>query len=217
MTLKAVLFDLDGTLIDSEGFYMRIWKEVLARYEILIEDNLLLAHLGGKTEMQAFEVLQLNFGFTGKKDDLLAGVHQLLAEKLMTETVPLMPGVRELIEYLIRNQVRMAVVTSSKREITELHLGRHHLLEHFEFLVTRNEVQHTKPDPEPYQKALQQLELPAEDCLVLEDSPTGLAAAQAAGLPCVVIQHIQSIRQLLPAGCQVFDNLFEVREFIEES
>lgn len=212
--LNAILFDLDGTLIDSEGFYVKIWQEVLESYGMNIAGDSLLANLGGKTDVQAFGVLQLEFGFTGEKEELLTRVHQRVAEKLLTETIPLMQGVREIIETLTKLQIRMAVVTSSKREISELHLGRHGLLHHFEFLITRNDVERTKPAPDPYLKALEKLNLPASACLVLEDSPTGLAAAQSAGLPCLVIQHYAYIRQLLPSGIRVFNDLLEVRDQI---
>ncbi len=212
--LKAVLFDMDGTLIDSEGFYVKIWQEILGGYGLSIDGDLLLARLGGKTDVQAFDVLQKEFGFGGEKDELLHQVHQTVARQLLSETVALMPGVVELIQYLAGRGIRMAVVTSSKREITELHLGRHGLLEHFEFLVTRHDVERTKPAPDPYLKALDQLKLPAEECLVLEDSPTGLTAANAAGVPCFVVQHYESIRASLPPGNRLFTDLLEVREYI---
>lgn len=122
MMLKAVLFDMDGTLIDSEGFYVRIWQEVLEQYDLFITGDKLLANLGGKTDFQAFGVLQNEFGFTGTRDSLLIQIHQLVAEKLRTEVIPLMPGVQEIIQYLSDQRIRMAVVTSSKREISELHL-----------------------------------------------------------------------------------------------
>lgn len=213
--LKAVLFDLDGTLIDSEGFYVKIWQEVLGGYGLSIEGDRLLAGLGGKTDIQAYAVLQSEFGFTGGRDELLTLIHGAVARRMESEQVDLMPGVRELVDYLSEQQIRMAVVTSSKRAITERHLGSHGLLGHFEVLVTREDVAHTKPAPDPYKNALAQIGLPAEECLVLEDSPTGMTAAHAAGLPCVGVQHHEAIRRLLPQDSQLFRDLFEVREYLQ--
>lgn len=213
--LKAVLFDLDGTLIDSEHFYIHIWLQVLTGYGLSPEADLLISQLGGKTIVQAYDVLQSEYGFSGDRDELFFRIHQTVEIGLQTEIVRLMPGVKELIHYLNGRKIRMAVVTSSDRRITELHLGRHQLLEHFEFLVTRNDVEHTKPAPDPYLKALNNLGLPAGECLVLEDSPTGLAAARAAGLPCVCIQHVESIRKLLPPDTLLFHHLFEARGHLE--
>ena len=215
MLLQAVLFDLDGTMIDSEGFYVKIWQEVLGGYGLRIDGYRLLSSLGGKTDIQAYDVLKTEFGFAGEKDELLSLIHQEVARRLQYERVELMPGVQELIDYLSARQIRMAVVTSSKKAITEQHLGPHGLLQQFEFLVTRENVARTKPAPDPYHTAMTQLGLQASACLALEDSPTGMTAAYAAGIPVVGVQPHASIRELLPPDSQVFHDLFEVREYIQ--
>lgn len=212
--LKAVLFDLDGTILDSESFYIRIWQQVLLGYDLSLSDEILLAQFGGKTDLQAYEVLTKEYGFRGNQQELFGLVYGAVEEALQKDGIGLMPGVKELVSFLKERAVRMAVVTSSQRLITELNLQRHDLLDYFEFFVTRDDVTRTKPDPEPYQQALMRMNLPAEQCLVLEDSPTGTLAANAAGIPCWCVQPHEAVRDLLPEGNAVFPDLLVLRDHL---
>ncbi len=211
---KAVLFDLDGTLIDSEWFYYKAWKTVLATYGFTLGSELWLSELAGKTDSQAFEVLRNQYGFQADKDEVFELARKRIAQQHDEETVPLMPGSADLINFLHQRKIVMAVVTSSKREVATYHLERNGLRHFFAALVSRTEVQHPKPDPEPYHLCVQQLGLQPADCLVLEDSFTGATAATAAGLTCFGVQPHESIRRVLVVD-RSFDNLHEVREFLE--
>ncbi|WP_188503953.1 HAD family hydrolase [Parapedobacter pyrenivorans] len=211
---RAVLFDLDGTLIDSEWFYYKAWKAVLATYGFTLGSDLWLSELAGKTDSQAFEVLRSRYGFQADKSEVFERARKRIAQQLDEEAVPLMPGSADLINFLHQRKVTMAVVTSSKREVATYHLERNGLRHFFDVLVSRTEVVHPKPDPEPYRRCVQQLGLPPKDCLVLEDSFTGATAAKAAGLTCFGVQPHESIRQVLVVD-RSFDNLHEVREFLE--
>ena len=211
---KAVLFDLDGTLIDSEWFYYKAWKAVLAYYDFALDSELWLSELAGKTDSQAFEVLRSQYGFQADKGEVFERARQRIAQQHEEETVPLMPGSTDLINYLFQRKIIMAVVTSSKREVATYHLERNGLRQFFNVLVSRTEVEHPKPHPEPYNRCVQQLGLQPADCLVLEDSFTGATSAKAAGLTCFGVQPHESIRNTLAVD-RAFDNLHEVREFLE--
>jgi len=212
--LKAVLFDLDGTLIDSEWFYFKAWKKVLAEYGFELDSDVWLSSLAGKTDVQAIEVLHTQFGFQTDVEPFFARVKARIAQQYDEEQVPLMPGASELVSFLSKQNITMAVVTSSKREAATYHLERNGLMPYFKLLVTRTEVKHTKPDPEPYNLCVQQLGVEKQDCLVLEDSVTGTSAAKAAGLTCYGVQSHEIIRQSLLAD-RLFDNLHQVLEFLE--
>jgi len=212
---KAVLFDLDGTLVDSEWFYYKAWKAVLVNYAFDLTSVIWLNDIAGKTDVQAYEVLCDRYGLSLVKEEFLVRVKQQISQLYEEESVPLMPGVLDLISFLHQRQIILALVTSSQRGVAVYHLEHNGLMEYFTLLVTRTEVTHTKPDPEPYLLCLQELGLQAEDCLVLEDSVTGVTAAKAAGLTCYGVQSHESIRKILPVD-RAFDNLHEVREFLEK-
>lgn len=211
---KAVLFDLDGTLIDSEWFYYKAWKAVLATYDFTLSSELWLNELAGKTDSQAFEVLRSQYDFRADKAEVFECARKRIAQQHDEETVPLMPGSADLINFLHQRRIVMAVVTSSKREVATYHLERNGLRQFFTLLISRTEVQHPKPDPEPYQLCVKQLGLQPADCLVLEDSATGATAAKAAGLMCFGVQPHESIRNRLVVD-RAFSNLHEVRELLE--
>ena len=211
---KAVLFDLDGTLIDSEWFYYKAWRKALELHGFTLDSELWLSELAGKTDGQALEHLRSNYAFEVDKDTFFDQTRALIANQHDVEMVSLMPGAADLINFLHQRKVTMAVVTSSKREVATYHLERNGLRHYFSELVSRTDVQQPKPNPEPYLRCVAQLRLDSKDCLVLEDSETGATAAKAAGLTCFGVQTHLPIRQVLPTE-RSFDNLHEVREFME--
>jgi len=212
--LKAVLFDLDGTIIDSEWFYYKGWKAVLEEYGIALDSHTWLTSFAGKTERQAFVVLQEQFGFNEDAETFFERKKTRIAQQYTEEDVSLMPGVTELITYLHELGITMAVVTSSLRPVTEFNLTKHGLINYFETLVTRSDVTYPKPSPEPYELCVNRLGIDKSDCLVLEDSVTGATAAAAAGLTCFGVQSHEEIRRDLSVD-RLFVDLHEVLEFLK--
>lgn len=211
---KAVLFDLDGTLIDSEWFYYKAWRKALEHHGFSLQSDLWLNELAGKTDGQGFELLQSKYAFEANREAFFEEVRAHIAQQHEEEAVPLMPGAADLVNFLHQRSIAMAVVTSSKREVATYHLERNGLRRFFTVLVTRTDVQNPKPDPEPYLRCVMELGLEQKACLVLEDSSTGTTAAKAAGLTCFGVQTHESIRRALNVD-RTFDNLHEVREFLE--
>ncbi|MFC3197148.1 HAD family hydrolase [Parapedobacter deserti] len=211
---KVVLFDLDGTLLDSEWFYYKAWRKALEHHGFPLQSDVWLNELAGTTDTQALELLRSKYGFETERETFFEEVRANVAQQHEEEAVPLMPGAADLLSFLHHRGITMAVVTSSKRPVTMYHLERNGIKHYFRLLVTRTEVQNPKPDPEPYNLCVAQLAVDRKDCLVLEDSVTGSTAATAAGLTCFGVQTHESIRKMLKAD-RTFDNLHEVREYLE--
>lgn len=183
-SLRAVLFDLDGTVVDSEPLWadaMRLiaadlggtlTQEVLARttgLSVPASVDLMLAELGSDRSPQ--EVTR----------QLLERAAEVFAQELMWQ-----PGAQELVDALRADGVTTALVTSSPRIIVDVamqRLGAHR----FDLSVCGDEVTAPKPDPTPYLLAMQRLGRPADECLAVEDSPSGTEAAVAAGIPVLVV------------------------------
>jgi HAD superfamily hydrolase (TIGR01509 family) len=188
--LAAVLFDMDGLLIDSE----RTWYEI---------ECAVMAWLGGPwspadQERTVGGSLERTVGYMLSLTGPVAPPHEVGARLLdgmverLTAHVPLLPGAKELLAEVRAAGLPAALVSSSVRRIMEPVLdgiGR----EHFTVTVAGDEVTRSKPDPEPYRTAARRLGAPPGRCVALEDSPTGLAAAEAAGCRTIAVPSVLAV------------------------
>src|SRR5690606_27857978 len=132
-------------------------RATLKQYGFSLGSELWLNELAGKTDGQAFEFLRSRYAFEAAREALFEKVRARIAQQHEEESVPLMPGATDLIQFLHERKIVMAVVTSSKREVAIYHLERNGIRHFFSALVTRTDVQHPKPDPEPYFRCVEEL------------------------------------------------------------
>ncbi len=185
---RAIAFDLDGVLINSEPLYRRAFINFLREREREPEE-ILFTKMMGATGREAIIICKEHYQFADEPHELAAAcsVHfQIVLEK---EPIQLLPGVIELMESLTRNHVLYAVATSSGRPYAQNVLGRFGILDRLQFLLTGDDVRHGKPHPEIYLGAASRFGIAPADMIVVEDSANGLRAAQAAGARCIVVPH----------------------------
>lgn len=182
--MKAVFWDNDGVLVDTERLYFQANREVLADLGFDLSTELYREHwLLSWTGLLA---IGESLGFTPARIEELRNARDVrYAHLLETEDI-LIPGVEETVRELSKH-VLQAIVTSSKRDHFEIIHRRTGLLEHFQFTVAAGDYARSKPAPDPYLVALERAGVSPADCLVIEDSERGLRAATAAGLRCWVI------------------------------
>ncbi|ROQ62699.1 HAD superfamily hydrolase (TIGR01509 family) [Streptomyces sp. 840.1] len=203
--LQAVLLDMDGTLVDTEGFWWDVEKEVFADLGHTLEESWREVVVGGPMTRSAGYLIEA----TGA-DITLPEVTVLLNdrfEKRIGLGVPLMPGAARLLAELGRHRIPTALVSASHRRIIDRVLDSvgHH---HFALTVAGDEVTRTKPHPEPYLAAAAGFGADPRFCAVIEDTATGVAAAEAAG--CRVVA-VPSVSPIAPApGRVVVTSLEEV-------
>jgi sugar-phosphatase len=172
----ALLLDLDGTLVDSEGFHRQVFRSWFAARGWTITDEI----LSGFTGRRADDVLAAEPGpWAG--EDVPTMTAELLAHMGRLPRPRLAPGAVELVE---RAGVPLALVTSATTDWARTCLGV--LLDRFTVVVTRDEVANGKPHPEPYAVAVTALGVAASACVAVEDAPAGVASALAAGVGTVV-------------------------------
>ncbi|WP_019633842.1 HAD family hydrolase [Actinomadura atramentaria] len=187
---QAVLFDMDGLLVDSERLWLEVEEETVARLGGTWGEEHQRALIGGSLDRAAVYMLEL----TGA-DVPPERIGDWLLEGMITRLgagVPLLPGARELLAEVRAAGVPAGLVSSSYRCLIEAALdviGR----EHFAVTVAGDEVARTKPDPEPYLTAAARLGADPAACVALEDSPNGLAAAEAAGCAVVAVPSVLPI------------------------
>jgi len=184
--VEAILWDNDGVLVDTEGVFFQATRDALASagVELTLEQFLDLSMRQGRS---AFDLLASK-GWTAEQ---LAGLKERRDAdyvRMLQEQTRVLEGVLQTLREL-QGRLRMAIVTSCRRKHFEVMHASTCLAEFFEFVLAREDYGRTKPDPEPYLLALERLRLTADQCVAIEDSERGLAAARAAGLRCLVIPN----------------------------
>ncbi len=182
---KAFIFDLDGTLINSEKYHADGFAhavETLSGYQLTPTERreFFEAHTNVFTP-----VLAARHGITLDPDEVLSRKRDHVSRNFKAE---ILPGVETFIEKW-QKQMRMALASNSSRCFVKQALVGAHLIDVFESVVTVDDVTLRKPDPEMYELTLKNMRLSPEDVLVFEDSPAGVAAAQAAGCAVVMIEN----------------------------
>ena len=209
---QAVLFDLDGTLIDSERFYFDAWSLILKeRFGLTIDFSDWIDHFAGHTMAYNLATLKREFQLEVQEEFMQRAIEERYAQADM-RSIGLMPFAKEILNELRQADRRIALVTSSYRHTVDLVLGHHGLLDYFEFFVTREAVQHPKPDPEPYLLAIEKLALPKAVVAVVEDTHTGCAAAQRAGLYCLAVSQQSVERRKLGQADELLNDLAEAKK-----
>jgi len=211
---KAILWDNDGVLVDTERLYFEATQQVLASIGIEL------------TEAQ-YKDLFLNQGRGAWHLAAERGVAPDEVERLRTErneryasslaeTPRLMPGVAGVLGALHGRYV-MGVATSSRRDHFEVAHRHSGLLKYFDFAITADEVSRVKPDPELYVKAVRQSGVDRTECLAVEDSLRGLVAAKGAGIRCIVIPTPLTRDSPFVGADRVLDSVDEILTTLETS
>ncbi|MGK5629597.1 HAD family hydrolase [Streptomyces sp. URMC 123] len=203
--LQAVLLDMDGTLVDTEGFWWEAEVEVFAELGHALDDAYREVVVGGPMTRSASYLIQA----TGAEVSL-AELTLLLNdrfEELVGRGVPLMPGADRLLTELTEHGVPTALVSASHRRIIDRVL-KSIGPERFAFTLAGDEMERTKPHPDPYLLAAARLGAVPERCVVVEDTATGVASAEAAGCRVVAVPSVVPIEPA--AGRTVVGSLEEV-------
>ncbi|MCX2486666.1 HAD family hydrolase [Pedobacter sp. MR2016-24] len=211
---KALLFDLDGTLVDSEHFHFNTWNELLAESDVQLDYHDFLKNYAGIPLPGNASRLKELYVIDTSLEDLIARKEWLTVERLKTSEINLMPFVQESMDYFFSKGIPMALVTASKRPDVDEMFQKNGLGKFFKLLITRSDVKNSKPDPESYLLAVEKLGFAQEECLVFEDTLNGLKAAKAAGLTCFVIQGNVDDHEKLAAADQIFLNFEEARDYL---
>ncbi|OKK03371.1 hydrolase [Streptomyces sp. CB03234] len=188
-TRTAVIFDLDGTLVDSEPNYYEAGRRLLERYGVTDFGWDRHTDFIGIGTRETLEVLKEEYGIDAPIEELLAGKnrHYLELARAATEVFPEM---RAFVELLHARGVPMAVASGSSRAAIEAVLGGTGLDAYLTTLVSAEEVERGKPAPDVFLEAARRLGVEPAHCVVLEDAPPGAAAATAAGMRCIAVPYV---------------------------
>lgn len=185
---KAIIFDMDGVLVDSEPFHVQIEKQQFLLNQITVTDEEHHQYMGVATDVMWKQLAE--------RHSMNVSVEELTEQNRVesirffsaVQEIPVMPGLQEALENLSSKNYPMAVASSSFPEIIELILHRTGLKNFFKVVVSSQEAGKSKPEPDVFLLAAQKLGVLPADCLVIEDSKNGIKAAHAAGMRCIAYQ-----------------------------
>ena len=195
--IKALIFDFDGLIIDSESPEFEAWQELFAEYGRELGPEL-WADLVGRPPTH-FDL----YGYFCKHIDPVLDVEKLRQDRrarviALTIAQPILPGVEEYLRGATALGLKIGMASSSSRDHVRGHLERLELLHYFQSIRCFEDTERHKPDPTPYLKVIEDLGVNADEAIALEDSPHGIAAAKAAGIFCVAVPNPITCR--LPLG-----------------
>lgn len=214
--LKAVIFDVDGTLLDTERIYMQAWKDAAAELGYVITDELLrkTRAVNTKDASRMFET-EIGNGFSYAK---ARPVRVRIAEEVIHRESPILkPGVLELLDYLQEAGVRLAVASSTNTQTTKDHLALSGIADRFQVTVGGDMIVNGKPHPDIFLKAAELLGVEPEACMVVEDSPAGIRAGSAAGMQVVLVPDQAAITQeIIDLSDLVLESLCQLTEHFKK-
>ncbi len=213
--VRAVIFDMDGVLIDTEKHYNAAWCEAAHRagFDGFTREHALM--LRSCDARVACEMMKRIFGDGFDYFAIREVRRALVAERLEKYGLEEKPGIHEILAFLHEKGIKAAVATATPIELTLSHLEKIGVKGEFDQIVSAKQVAHGKPAPDVYLYACGQIGEKPCDCIAVEDSPNGIKAAYAAGCrPVMVPDLTPPDEEIMPLLYAVADTLYEIKDFV---
>lgn len=212
--IKAVIFDLDGTLIDTEKYYRINWPKAFEHfgYKMSDEQYLSIRSLG---KPFIYETLK---NYSGDPDfdydTVVAYRTKLMEESLNQNGIELKKGASELLSFLKNKGITIAIATASPVERARTYLEKTGIQNYFDRIISARNMKEGKPSPDVYQFAVKELGLTAEECIAVEDSPNGVLSASRASLKVIMVPDLtpadSDLKKILFAQVESLDKIINL-------
>jgi len=213
--IKAVVFDMDGLMFDTERLTIQAWDYAGEKLGIGKMGHMVYKTLGMSVE-NSRKIFIEEYGDKIVEEDLTEYAREFFNDYFNEYGTPLKPGLIELLSYLKENNYKIAVATSSNKEVALNHFKRANITEYFKVIVCGDMIENSKPAPDIYLKACELLGVIPSECLAIEDSPNGIRSAFSAELkPVMIPDLIQPTEEILEMVNYKLANLNEVIHLLD--
>lgn len=211
--IKAIIFDMDGVILDSETISDITWKKAAEEKGLSVNDEILNA-CRGTNKNDTMIILKKYYGSDFDSEAFLERTSELFHMIEEKDGIPLMPYAKEILEYL-KPRYRLALASSTRGPTVERQLKTAGVIDYFETRTTGEMVIHSKPDPEIYLMACKSIGVEPAECAAIEDSLNGIKSAFAAGLnPVMVVDKIKPTEEIRKMCLEVFDSLEDLKSVL---
>ncbi|WP_294349049.1 HAD family phosphatase [uncultured Clostridium sp.] len=215
--IKAVIFDMDGVLFDTERVYLESWIKVFKEYGYTMTKEMYIPLMGtGRKNVK--EVFKKTFGDNIPIEEMYVKKDELLFKAIDNNEVPLKLGAIDILCYLKEEGYKIALATSAKRDRVTKQIQANNMNNMFNAIVCGDDVVNSKPDPEIFLKAAKKLDVNPENCVVIEDSLAGIKGANKGGMKGFHVEDLKKADdEIKTLSTKTFKNLVEIKEYLRDN
>jgi len=214
LNLKAIVIDLDGTLVDTIPIFEKIHKEILKRYGIVLQDSL---DTNGSSPKEMIYLLSKKYNIELNYEKILEEAENIFLEKYI-DNVKFTPGAKEFLIYIKEKKYKLGLYTSNSKKLASAILDKLGIRTMFDCIITGNDINNLKPEPDGYLKILECLNVKPYEVIAIEDSIYGVISAKRAGINVIaVLTGVSKKKELASVGATlIFKNLKELKKYFED-
>lgn len=214
--LKGVIFDMDGVIFDTESVYLETWTETFKTYGYDLKKEIYISVMGtGKDNV--IKTFKKAFGDNLPIEEMYKLKDKKFKEIIESGKVSMKPGAKEILLYLKNNNIKTALATSARKWRAEIQLEMSGINSLFDVIICGDEINNLKPNPEIFIKSAEKLKLKPCECIVIEDSSSGIKAAFDGGMYGIHVEDLKKADESILKFCKAnFKNLMEINTYIEK-